>query len=116
MTRSRARDSAPVVDTGGTPSAGLGFGVPPSPTRRYDWEAIADRCKANPNQWYEVFQQDARSLVVALRQGSISAIRTEGGFEIKQANTKTDAEPPTTDLWLRYVPSNDTTKKKGGKR
>jgi hypothetical protein len=96
---------------------GLGFGSPPPGKRplKYDWPAIAAKCKRRPGKWLLVFEQDKATYYSAIGQGNITALRPSSGFEIRSANTRRNATPRVLDLWVRYVPEKDTTTKEGTK-
>lgn len=108
MTRARGKPASAPVDEGG-PSAGVAFGPLPSSGGRgkYNWEEIAALCKEHPSEWYCVFEGDRRSIAVAVRTQSVNAMAEAKGFESTTRNNKADAEPPTCDLWVRYVRAND---------
>lgn len=93
------------------PETGLGFDDPP-PKRepRYDWEAIAKAARRRPGKWYAVFKQDRTTFNTAIKAGKITALRPDRGFETRTANNKIRVSPRLCDLWVRYVPENDTTK------
>lgn len=93
------------------PSVGEGWSDPPPRPQRYDWETIAIRLRRKPEKWYKVFEQDRASLAVALRQGSITAMRPTEGFEFRTSNSTRDTKPRTCTLHARYVPDRDMTKK-----
>lgn len=91
---------------------GVGFGIPPEPKRlKYDWVKIAKRCKRRPGDWLLVFEQDKETYATAIRQGGIAALTKDKGFELRTANNRQSARPRVCDLWVRYVPENDTTTK-----
>jgi hypothetical protein len=94
------------------PSVGEGWGDPPPRPQRYDWESIATRLRRRPEKWYKVFERDRASLAVALRQGSIKAMRPSGGFEFRTSNGTRDERPRTCSLHARYVPEKDQSKQK----
>lgn len=77
----------------------------PPNTKRYDWSDIADTLREDPMEWHKVFEKDRSSIVVAIRQGNISAVHRGLGFETKTANNTKDADPRTCSLWMRYNPS-----------
>jgi hypothetical protein len=113
MTRARSKTAPAPVDEGG-PSAGVAFGPLPSSGGRgkYNWEEIAARCKASPGEWYLVFEGDRRSIAVAVRTQSIKTMAEARGFESTTRNNRTDVEPNTCDLWVRYVKAKDETIKR----
>jgi hypothetical protein len=88
-----------------------GWEDPPARQTRYDWEDIAKRLKRRPNKWAKVFDRDRTSLAVALRSGSISALRPDKGYEVRTANGRREA-PRTCTLYMRYVPEKDERRKK----
>lgn len=108
MTRARSKTAPDPVDEGG-PSAGVAFGPLPSSGGRgkYDWREIAERCKAQPGEWYLVFEGDRRSIAVAISSQSVSTMTEANGFESTTRNNNKRAEPPTCDLWVRYVRAKD---------
>lgn len=110
MTRARSRTAAP-VDPRGPSAEGIAFGPLPSSGGRgkYNWEAIAEKCKAQPGEWYCVFEQDRRSIAVAVSTQSVSHVTEARGFESTTRNNNKKAEPPVCDLWIRYVRAKDTT-------
>lgn len=116
MTRARSRAAAPAsVDTGvssAEPSTGIGFGTPPSTRGRYDWAAIAETCKAQPGEWYKVFEQQPRTTALAVQQGSVRMLVKSNGFEVKTTNNRTDVNPRLCDMWIRYVPQQDQSRKR----
>lgn len=75
---------------------------------KFDWEVIAEKARANPGQWGKVFDNERISLVEAIRQGSIAALRPADGYEIATRNNKRvtgedGKERRTCTLYLRYV-------------
>ena len=84
---------------------------PPERRARYDWEDIAKRLKRKPGKWAKVFDRDRTSLAVALRSGSITALKPDMGFEVRTANSTREA-PRTCTLYMRYVPEKDERRKK----
>lgn len=93
-------------------SVGEGWEDPPPRPQRYDWDTISARLRRKPGQWYKVFERDRASLAVALRQGSIKAMRPEGGYEFRTSNGTRDEKPRTCTLHARYVPEKDQSKQK----
>lgn len=85
---------------------------PPEPARRYDWEAIAEELRADPNEWHLVFTQDRHSLVIAINKGNIAAFNKSNEFHVKtRANANRNGDGPRMcDLYMQYVPN-----KKGAK-
>lgn len=113
MTRARSRTAALPVDPRGPSAEGVAFGPLPSSGRgKYNWEAIAERCKAQPEEWLLVYEQDRRSIAVAVRQQSVTKMTEAAGFEVTTRNNKTDVEPNVCDLWVRYVPAKDQSRKR----
>jgi hypothetical protein len=108
MTRARAKTAAP-VDPRGPSAEGVAFGPLPSSGGRgkYNWEAIAARCKAQPDEWLLVYEQDRRSIAVAVRTQHVSKVTEAAGFESTTRNNKTDVDPSVCDLYIRYVRSKD---------
>ena len=86
--------------------------TPPKAGVKYDWEAIAEKLKAEPMTWAKVFENDRASVVNAIRQGSIKAVRPEAGFQVKTAhNVRLPIR--TCTLYMRYVPALDKTRRRG---
>lgn len=80
-----------------------GWKNPPPKRQSYDWGKIANDLRARPMEWALIFKNDRTSLVNALRQGSITALHADLGFEIRTANNT--REPiRVCDLYLRYNP------------
>jgi hypothetical protein len=94
------------------PRTGVGFVDPPEPPKRYDWEAIAKRCRRQPGKWFLVFEQDRQTLATTLRQDGASALQRRKGFEVRTVNNNINVRPRVCDLYVRYVPELDTTKEK----
>lgn len=77
--------------------------TPPRRKTRYDWPVIADKLRAEPMVWAKIFEQDRTSVVNAIRQGSVSAVHPDLGFEIR--TTHNVREPVRRcDLYLRFNP------------
>jgi hypothetical protein len=87
----------------------VGFEEPPPPKRErsFDWAAIAAECRAIPGEWYKVFEGGLRSIAIALSQDKMVALTRDKGFEYTTRNNNRLAEPPTCDLYVRYVPAKD---------
>ena len=75
---------------------------PPARTPAYPWKDIATLLRKNPGRWREVFKEDRTSLTIAIRQGSIAALKPEDGFELRTSNNK-KGPPRTCTLHMRYV-------------
>lgn len=107
MTRRTTRAEPEVSQRNADP--GRGFGEPPPTSHgKYDWAVVEAECRAKPNEWYHVFEQDRRTIATAVRQGSVRRLSAERGFEVLTRNNKTNVEPQVCDLWIRYVPSKDS--------
>jgi len=70
----------------------------------YDWSAIADQLRSDPMQWHVVFHEGRVAISNAVRQGSVSAVHPDLGFETRTANN-TRHPPRTCTLYLRYNPA-----------
>lgn len=79
---------------------------PPRRTTSYDWPTVAGQLRMNPMEWLKVFDKDRTSIVVAIRNGGITALAPDKGFEVRTANNKRD-KPRTCSLWVRYNPDKD---------
>lgn len=77
---------------------------PPVTIPRYDWTAIAEQLRASPSVWFKVFEKDRISIVTAIRQGNIKALRKTDGFEVKSSNNNKKVVPMTCSLYLRFNP------------
>lgn len=88
-----------------------GWEDPPVKRLRYDWQDISAKLKKKPGTWAKIFDRDRTSLAVALRSGSIAALRPELGFEVRTSNNTTSA-PRTCTLHMRYVPERDQSREK----
>ncbi len=78
--------------------------IPAPPSRaKYDWNTIAALLRERPGEWAKVFEKDRTSIVNALRQSKIMALRPEDGFEVL---TRNNVRSPvrTCSLYMRYVP------------
>jgi hypothetical protein len=77
--------------------------TPPERPYRYPWEQIAEQLRARPMEWAKIFEQDRTSVVVAIRQGSITWVHPDLGFDVRTArNTRQGTR--RCDLYLRYNP------------
>lgn len=76
--------------------------LPPPTGATYDWTAIASALKSRPGEWAKVFENDRASLAVAIRQGSVNALRPDLGFE---SRTRNNVRSPrrTCTLYMRWV-------------
>ncbi len=80
---------------------------PPARTPAYPWESIAALLRKNPGRWREVFKDDRTSLTIALRAGSIAALKPEDGFELRTSNNRIVDGKRRCTLHMRYVPSKE---------
>ena len=80
-----------------------GWQEPPPKRQSYDWSRIADDLRKRPMEWALIYKQDRTSLVNALRQGAITPLHPELGFEIRTANNTREAIR-VCDLYLRFNP------------
>lgn len=93
---------------------GLRWEPPSADRKRYEWSEIADMLRANPRVWRLVFEQDRASVVHAIRQETITALRPvwtsrpedemAAGFEVTTRNNNR-GNPRTCDLYMRYMPA-----------
>lgn len=76
---------------------------PPPRRVRYDWETVAAKLRKRPMTWAKVFEQGRTSQVNAIRQGSVSALHPDLGFEVRTTN---NVRWPVRlcDLYLRFNP------------
>lgn len=82
----------------------------PATIGSYNWAEIAATLRKQPGQWAKVFERDRASLAVAIRQGSIVALKPEFGFQVRTRNNDRSVEPRMCTLYLRYVAEQDQTK------
>lgn len=76
---------------------------PPIGQGRYDWGVIAEKLKTQPGEWAKIFDGDKTSIVNAIRQGNIKAVRPEDGFQVRTANNVRRPVRMCT-LYMRYSP------------
>lgn len=76
---------------------------PTPPRQAYDWPAIAEKLRANPMAWALIFEEDRTSLVNAIRQNSVSAVRPRDGFEVRTRNNVREPHR-TCSLYMRFNP------------
>lgn len=83
---------------------------PPEGTpREYDWPAIAEQLKAEPGQWFKVFERDKTGYANSIRNGYIAALRdsvevmTRNNTKGRPRTADDPGEPRMCQLWLRYV-------------
>jgi hypothetical protein len=78
--------------------------APPERPYQYPWTEIALELRRHPMQWAKIFEGDRATVATALRQGSITVLHPDLGFEIRTANnTRTGIR--TCDLYLRWNPN-----------
>lgn len=91
----------------------------PGPVRKYDWDAFADAARARPNKWIKVYDDDSIGYFQTVKAGDNPTLAAEKGFEVRSANntrgrpaTHPDGfEPRRCSMYLKYVPSQDKTKR-----
>lgn len=98
----------------------LKFGTPPTKYRRekrYDWDAILNQLRDNPEQWAILEEQGKVSIHNAISQGKISNFHPDMGIESRTAHTDFSVSPRRADIWVRYAPHADKglTKKQADK-
>ena len=106
----KAEESEPVSD--------VTWEEPAESRPRYDWSVIAEKLRANPDEWAKIFDDDKTSLVNAIRQGAIRVLDPTLGFQVQTRNNVREPERRCA-LYMRYVPGasfpkNKTTKVKKG--
>jgi len=79
---------------------------PPEIRTRYDWKKIAAQLQRRPHEWAKIFERDRVSIVNAVRQGSVTDLLPQHGFEVRTRNNKSDPDR-VCSLYLRYVPEKD---------
>ena len=92
--------------------ADITWEAPPESGVKYDWEKIAALLKTEPGKWARIFDKDRVSVVNAIRQGSVQAVRPDLGFQVRTTNNDRQAVPRTCTLYMRYDPDRDTTKRR----
>lgn len=101
MTRRRPSPEPSVIDK-------VEWEDPAPPKQAYDWTKIAATLRANPMAWALIFEQDRTSLVNAIRQGNVSAIRPRDGFEVRTRNNQREPHR-TCSLYMRFNPDRVVT-------
>jgi hypothetical protein len=98
-------------ESGDTKMSGVVWESPPLMSRnRFDWDVIANALRSEPMEWGKVFEEDRTSVVNAIRQGAVKALRPDLGFEVRTRNNV--REPVRTcTLYMRYNPDKDATRK-----
>jgi len=91
----KAEESEPVSD--------VTWEEPEELRTRYDWPVIAEKLRANPNEWAKVFEDDKTSLVNAIRQGAIRVLDPTLGFQVRTRKNVRQPERRCA-LYMRYVP------------
>jgi len=76
---------------------------PSPPKQAYDWEAIAATLRESPMAWALIFEWDRTSLVNAIRQNSVAAIRPSDGFEVRTRNNQREPHRMCS-LYMRWNP------------
>jgi hypothetical protein len=92
---------------------------PPQVERRdYHWAEVAKQLRASPGEWFVIHENLPSSVPGALAKGAMTEIRPQDGFEFRTAGNTRPAEGPrmTAELFARYVPSKDESRKNGRKR
>lgn len=79
----------------------------PKPRTKYDWPAIAERLRAKPMEWGNLFKQGPVSVVNAIRQGAVAELHPNLGFEVTTENNHREA-PRLADLYIRYNPEKES--------
>ena len=79
--------------------------TPPKPVRykrsNTEWNEIADRLRANPNEWAKVAEDINPSTVTHIRKGRLQAFTPAGSFEAS-GHGRTD-KGYTKELYVRFV-------------
>jgi hypothetical protein len=83
---------------------------PPVQTGKYDWPSIAQKVKAQPMQYLKVFDDDRHSFTVSVRQGSVTSLHPDKGFEVSTRNNHVEDGRRMCAMYLRYNPSKDRSK------
>lgn len=76
----------------------------PPVSPRYDWSTIAATARAEPMQWFCVFKAGRVSKVNAIRQGKVSPLHPDLGFEVTTTHNLR-GQPRLCDLYIRHNPS-----------
>lgn len=76
----------------------------PRPTQ-YNWEAIAAQLREKPGEWALVFERDRTTVVNAIRQGNVAAVRPADGFEVRTRNNT--IHPRQCSLFMRWNPTKE---------
>lgn len=79
---------------------------PPARPTKYDWHRIAAQLRQRPMAWALIYQLDRRSVWVAIKQGSISAVHPDLGFETTTSNNQFDENGKRLcTLHMRFNPA-----------
>lgn len=88
---------------------------PPRRIGKYDWDVVAEICKASPNEWIFVNNGEPKiphSTYSALLRGKMRSINPDK-FDIRAANTEfvPKINGRQADLYIRYAPDKKTKRK-----
>ena len=89
-------------------TGGMSWESPPPTGHGYDWAAIAGQLRARPNEWLKVFDDGPLSIINAIRQAQIAALRpafrpgVESGIQVRTRNNQ-PGPPRTATMYLRWA-------------
>lgn len=84
------------------PKTGLEKEAPP-PNGRPDWNQVAAELRANPGEWFKVFQNGRTSWKESMAQGHVSVVHPNLGFEYESRDNRRGT-PRTCTLYMRWNP------------
>ena len=78
--------------------------VDPPMLSSYDWQAVSKKLRDNPGRWAQLGDHPIpMSVINAVRQGSVTALRPTDGFKVRSRAITTDDEGVrVANLFLKY--------------
>lgn len=95
-------------------TGGMSWESPPPTGHGYDWAVIARQLQSRPNEWLKVFDDGPLSIVNAIRQAQIAALRPafrpgeQDGVQVRTRNNK-PGPPRTATMYLRWATNQEGT-------
>jgi hypothetical protein len=69
----------------------------------YDYLQVAKELHESPGEWHLLDEGAKLSAASAIRQGSIKDFHPKDGYEVTTRNTDRKVNPPTCDIYVRWV-------------
>jgi hypothetical protein len=100
------------------PAHKVQFGTPPPQRRDYHWTEVAEQLRAQPGVWAKVHADLPSSVVWTINRGRVAPVAPHRGFETRTVGNRPDEKGKRwcAELWMVYLPENDTTLEKKAKR